>query len=314
MIVLAWNCRGLGNPRAVRDLRRMLKLKKPNVVFLMETKLGKNKMELIRIKMGFSNLFVVDSVGRSGGLALLWDDDTELEIQNYSRRHINAVLSPTDGVAPWKFTGFYGHPDVQKRHEAWGLLRHLASLEPVAWLCAGDFNEIVDISEKFGGAGRAAGQMNNFSETLAYCNLMDLGNRGHFFTWNNGQEGGSFTQERLDRVVANSTWCEMFQVVDIANEVATSSDHTPFFITINGGPVRRRQNRRFFYAAEWGMEKECKQIIKQVWRQKSTQENKLQALQNSFERCKSQLMSWQRKNRGSTENILQEKHKELVDL
>jgi exonuclease III len=100
MIVLAWNCHGLGNPRTVRDLHRMLKVKKPNVVFLMETKLGKNKMELIRIKMGFSNLFVVDSVGRSGGLALLWDDDTELEIQNYSRRHINAFLSPTDGVAP----------------------------------------------------------------------------------------------------------------------------------------------------------------------------------------------------------------------
>jgi hypothetical protein len=193
-------------------------------------------------------------------------------------------------------------------------LRHLAGLEPVAWLCARDFNEIADISEKFGGAGRAAGQMNNFSETLAYCNLLDMRNKGHFFTWNNGQEGGSFTQERLDRVVANSTRCEMYQSVDVANEEATSSDHTPFFITINGGPIRRRQKRRFFYAAEWGMEKECKQIIKQVWRQKSTQENKLQALQNSFERCKSQLMSWQRKNRGSTENILQEKHKELVDL
>ena len=46
-------------------------------------------------------------------------------------------------------------------------------------------------------------------------------------------------QERLDRVVANFTWCKMFQEVDMANEVATFSDHTSLFITINGGPVRR---------------------------------------------------------------------------
>ena len=121
----------------------MMKVKKPNVVFLMETKLGKTKMELIRIKTGFLNLFVVDCVGRSGELALLWDDETELSIQNYSRRHINVVISPNDRVTPWKFTGFYGH---SKRHEAWGLLWHLASFDLVAWLCAKDFNEITNIS------------------------------------------------------------------------------------------------------------------------------------------------------------------------
>jgi hypothetical protein len=153
MIVIAWNCRGLENPCTVRDLCRMMKVKKTNVVFLMETKLGKNKMELIRIKMGFSNLFVVDSVGRSGRLALLWDDATNLSIQNYSCLHINVVISPMDGATPWKFTGFYRHPNVNKRHEALGLLRHLAGFDPVAWLCAGNFNGIADISEKFGGAG-----------------------------------------------------------------------------------------------------------------------------------------------------------------
>ena len=100
---------------------------------------------------------------------------------------------------------------------------------------------------------------------LAYHDLVDLGSRDPFYTWNIGQEGGSFTQERLDRVVANSTWCEIFQEVDVANEVATSSDHTSFFSTINGGPVRRQPKRGFFYAAEWGLEKECKQIIKQSW-------------------------------------------------
>ena len=58
----------------------------------METKSVKNKMEVIQIKLGFTNLFTVDPVGRSGGLALFWSDDSEVSIQNYSRRHIHAKV------------------------------------------------------------------------------------------------------------------------------------------------------------------------------------------------------------------------------
>jgi hypothetical protein len=48
----------------------------------METKLQKNKMEMVRPKIGFDNLFVVECVGKSGGLALLWEDGCEVEVQN----------------------------------------------------------------------------------------------------------------------------------------------------------------------------------------------------------------------------------------
>jgi hypothetical protein len=41
------------------------------MVFLMETKLRREKMEVIHHKLGFPNLFVVDCVGKSRGLALL---------------------------------------------------------------------------------------------------------------------------------------------------------------------------------------------------------------------------------------------------
>ena len=69
-----------------------MKNKKPNLVFLMETKSHKNKMERLWTKLGFANMFVVDCVGKSGGLALLWEDGGEVDIQNFSRRHIQAII------------------------------------------------------------------------------------------------------------------------------------------------------------------------------------------------------------------------------
>lgn len=41
--------------------------------------------------------FRVDSVGRSGGLALLWNDHFSVEIQNFSRRYVNAIVG-LDGM------------------------------------------------------------------------------------------------------------------------------------------------------------------------------------------------------------------------
>ena len=70
--IISWNCPGLRNPKAVRDFHQMVKEKKPTLLFLMEIKNQQQKMEATRVKLGFDGLFVVDPVGRSGGLALLW--------------------------------------------------------------------------------------------------------------------------------------------------------------------------------------------------------------------------------------------------
>jgi hypothetical protein len=39
-----------------------------------------------------------------------------------------------------------------RRAKSWELLKHLKSLQPIPWLCLGDFNEIVEQSKKEGGA------------------------------------------------------------------------------------------------------------------------------------------------------------------
>jgi hypothetical protein len=93
----------------------------------------------MRIKLGFEGLFVVDPIGWSKGLALIWKEKNELEIQNYSCRHINAVVKIMGSSTPWRLTGFYGHPNWAKCHESWTLLNHLKHLGPEPWLCIGDF-------------------------------------------------------------------------------------------------------------------------------------------------------------------------------
>ena len=72
MIALGWNYRGLGNPRLVHELRELVQRWKPKIVFLKETKMKKYRMEREKFKIGLLNGLIVPSVGRSGGLAMLW--------------------------------------------------------------------------------------------------------------------------------------------------------------------------------------------------------------------------------------------------
>ena len=54
MSYLAWNCRGLGNPGTVQELSRLVREKDPLVLFVVETGLDKARLELLRVRIGFS--------------------------------------------------------------------------------------------------------------------------------------------------------------------------------------------------------------------------------------------------------------------
>ena len=74
MNILSWNCRGLGNLEVALVLHNLVKSQGPIVLFLMETKLNVRRMELLRVKLRFKYCFSIPSLGRSRGLALLWND------------------------------------------------------------------------------------------------------------------------------------------------------------------------------------------------------------------------------------------------
>ena len=112
MSCLSWNCRGLGNPRAVHALQRLISSQDPTVVFLCETKSNSRHMEHLRFKLNFDYCFSVDSRGSSGGLCVLWKDEIKLCLRSYSQNHIDFDVGNSTDVCSWRFTAFYGFPSI----------------------------------------------------------------------------------------------------------------------------------------------------------------------------------------------------------
>lgn len=81
----------LGTHVTVLELNRLVRDKLPNVIFIMETKCNQVAMKKLEINWGlFDNCFTVNSLGRSGGLALLWRNSCNVKTLNYSQSHIHA--------------------------------------------------------------------------------------------------------------------------------------------------------------------------------------------------------------------------------
>ena len=108
MSVISWNCRGLGNPQTVRELRKIVKQEGSALLFLMETKIKGKRVEDLKFSLGFSGCFAADSNGLSGGVGLFCSKDVDVKLENYSPSHIDVYVK--HGNKAWRFTGFYGEP------------------------------------------------------------------------------------------------------------------------------------------------------------------------------------------------------------
>jgi ribonuclease HI len=291
----------------------MVREKRPAMVFLMETKMRRKKMENIRHKLGFPSMFVVDCVGRSGGLGLLWSEEVVVDIQNYSHRHINSIVHGCDNVE-WKFTGFYGQPEAPRRHEAWALLKHLALFEPRPWMCMGDFNEIVNGTEKWGGKVRHRNQMQEFHQTLEECELNDLGYRGPKFTWSNCREGGDYIKERLDRGVANQEWQNLFPEAEVIVEAADVSDHSPLFLSLKKFIWRGKKKKPFRYEAGWAKEQGFQEAIITAWTNPLMQGGGWAHLENKINACKNEITKWKETARKPTHANIKSMRRRLAEL
>jgi len=95
----------------------MIRAQDPSVVVLTETWLDKARLEIIKVRYKFGGLVEVSRENRGGGVAVLWKKECDFTMDSYSPNHIDAMVNKGK-EDEWRFTGFYGEPDTNIRHES----------------------------------------------------------------------------------------------------------------------------------------------------------------------------------------------------
>ena len=285
----------------------MVWAKDPSIVFLAETWMDEARLIQIQDWLQFKNKFITPRRNRIGGLVIFWEKDFDLNIETFSHNHIDTIINKgkTD---EWRFTGFYGEPDTQNRHEAWARLKTLKSRRSAPWICAGDFNEVTRQSEKLGGRIRPHAQMQAFRDVLDDYGFLDLGfissnftrhkHFAHYMVW-----------ERLDRAVAMTDWLEILPDTKVYHLDVTSSNHKPIWIVPDG--MDCRQNRPFRFEQLWMTEKGCGETIEAMWKETYDAYGG-QKILKKVDRFGLELTKWSKHCFGSVRRELEKKRKQLV--
>ncbi|KAA3465450.1 reverse transcriptase [Gossypium australe] len=203
-------------------------------------------MSKARRSCGFINGIDVDAEGSRGGLCLAWKTGMDVTLKSFSKWHIDVMVKEDSSQAEWRFTGFYGTPYSRDQNQVWDLLKSLSWNCTGPWLVVGDFNEIM-------GLPRDQRRMEIFRETLAECQLADIGFSGASFTWERGNLPETNIRERLDRGVANDEWIYLFPLGLVQHLPFSTSDHCPLVINTMSVNSYSRQHR-FHFEVWWTME------------------------------------------------------------
>ncbi|OMP01909.1 reverse transcriptase [Corchorus capsularis] len=269
---------------------------------------GDTKMEWIRCRIGYDCCFSVGSVGRSGGLAMLWNNEIAVSIVSYSNLHIDITVGNVDSEK-WRFTGFYGRPETNKRHESWALLRLLATQSNLPWLCADDFNEILSNDEKLGGRMRSQRQMNDFREVIDECCFNECPTKGPTFTWSR-RFAGEVVFEKLDRAYATISWSDRFMFSHVQTMIHPGSDHLPLLITVlDKVPMDFRSRKNFRFEHMWIKHDGLEELIKESWNQ-----NLMLDVKQYIEACGRALQFWDKSVFGNVKHKINYKKRELEKL
>jgi hypothetical protein len=246
------------------------------MVFLSETKLLSADFSPITNTFGnrLSKHFFVDcnisDRNRSGGLAILWNNDVHLSINGYNERMIDCYVDCGDSLGCWRATGVYGYSKQHQKNLTCDLITNLANTnQHENWLLFGDLNLIFNSNEKQRGRDSNFNSLTMANNTIKACNLIDLGFQGSPFTWTNNQEGEHHIKERLDRFCATASWMAKFPRFTNYHLLNYNSDHCPILLVFgtlhdfrdnshSKACIKRFENF-------WTQDDACAQIIKATW-------------------------------------------------
>ncbi|KAL2929780.1 Isopentenyl-diphosphate delta-isomerase [Bienertia sinuspersici] len=200
---------------------------------------------------------------QQNGIVLTWNPNSfAVAIQYMSDQLMHYVVQPRSGLPEFFSSFIYSHNDAKARDLLWKDLDSLNNKLTGPWMIMGDFNCILNVDEKIGTAVRA-GEMEAAKCYMEACGMQDIPYSGHYYTWSNKQMASERVFTKLDRVMANDQWLEMYKGMNAIFLAEGCSDHSPALLRMNQGEGSGK--KPFKYYRMWQQASDYKVRVEAAW-------------------------------------------------
>ena len=158
----------------------------------------------------------------------MWDtrvvEKIEDVVGNYS---VSCKLRSVVNQSEWVFSGVYGPQTDRERLLMWYELAGISSWWDVLWCIGGDLNVVRFPTEKLRGHFFTQA-MEDFSNFISSCGLVDPPLERGQFTWSNSREEEAMS--RIDRFLYLAAWEDQFPSITQRRLPCLLSDHFPLLL------------------------------------------------------------------------------------
>lgn len=238
-------------PRKHNVVKSWIQAVRPSFGSFLETRVQiQNAEDIIKSTLpGWSSLSNYDH-HRLGRIWVCWTNDVQFTPLLKSAQHITSLVTIVNSGETFLCSFVYASNFLVERRLLWADLCHIQStlVQPhIPWIVVGDFNEVLSLTEH----SRAADYtfnvtgMNDFQNTVSFCDLGDLTSAGPNFTWINNQDSNPIGK-KLDRALVNPEWLSRFPHSHAMLEAGGISDHARCMIHISTTNAHHRKPFKFF--------------------------------------------------------------------
>ncbi|KAL0448919.1 UNVERIFIED_CONTAM: hypothetical protein Slati_1448300 [Sesamum latifolium] len=173
---LFWNVRGIGNDPTLRVLNRVRKQNHLDFLAIMEPMVPLDGRFMAR-RLEFQDVIsnYVNQIWFFRGL------DVRCQVLLDHKQLLHLRLESNRWPKPIFVTSVYARRDIVERRDLWDV-RRMVSVGASSWIVGGDFNTVLSLEERSGGAAPSSVAMSDFHDVITDCALVDAGYTGSPYT------------------------------------------------------------------------------------------------------------------------------------
>ncbi|KAK3228488.1 hypothetical protein Dsin_000369 [Dipteronia sinensis] len=293
MDCISWNVRGMGRAEKRCAVCKLVKKLKPSFLLLQESKVSSVDYRLIKLLGGgvLTKGMIIDAVGSSGGRGLIsiWNEEAFSTKACVNTDSCSILLGELANVKKEVVicNVYASNVDVE-RVELWDFIVTNTRRFLVPWIIGGDFNVVLEASEKIGGP-TIRSHLRHFRKFIDEAMLVNLPMQGSPFTWTNAREVASWA--RLDRFLVSPEILCWFPNLSQRNLPKSISDHSAVLFCI---PKEKWGPCPFRFFNSWMENAEVMAHARNSWKLKRVAGPKGFVLATKLKAVKKVFKRWQK--------------------
>ncbi|KAL0657477.1 hypothetical protein Bca4012_078062 [Brassica carinata] len=202
---------------------------------------------------------------RLGRIWVCYSDEVDVHLVSTSAQIITLWVKYKESGDTFLCSFVYAFNKANERRELWREMEIIGrSVGQNPWIIQGDFNVALTSQEQSGSMNNGVDRnaIKDFQDVVLKCDMMDIAKVGPTFTWTNCQDDNPISK-KLDRVMANTSWINVFPQSFATFEAGGVSDHLRMHVQLRD--ISRSNAKPFKFFTHVTNHPRFLEVVGRIW-------------------------------------------------